>query len=85
MYLPDTNVLITRFLSAEGLAEVSDFMPVGFFPHDHPRVLVRRVKCVRGVVRFNLVFDPRFDYGRAERTVEAHDGEVVYRVVGRRR
>src|SRR5574341_2661406 len=43
MYLPDTNVLITRFLAAEGVGEVSDFMPVGFFPHDHPRQLVRRV------------------------------------------
>ncbi len=78
MYLPDTNVLITRFLSDDGLAEVSDFMPVGFFPHDHPRVLVRRVKCIRRSMAFDLVFDPRFDYGRAERSVEVGDGEVVY-------
>ena len=28
IYLPDTNVLLTRFLSDEGVAEVSDFMPV---------------------------------------------------------
>ena len=28
MYLPDTNILITRFLAAEGVGEVSDFMPV---------------------------------------------------------
>ena len=28
IYLPDTNVLITRFLSAEGVCEVTDFMPV---------------------------------------------------------
>ena len=83
MYLPDTNVLITRFLSTDGLAEVSDFMPVGVFPHDHPRVLVRRVKCVRGVVRFDVVFDPRFDYARAERTVEQRgDGEVIYASTG---
>src|SRR4029453_1346300 len=26
--LPDTNVLLTRFLSDSGVAEVSDFMPV---------------------------------------------------------
>ena len=79
MYLPDTNILITRFLSPEGLSEVSDFMPIGVFPHDHPRVLVRRVKCVRGVVRFDLEFDPRFDYARAERTIDQRgDGEVIY-------
>ena len=28
LYLPDTNVLLTRFLSDSGVAEVSDFMPV---------------------------------------------------------
>src|SRR5262249_16891525 len=28
LYLPDTNVLLTRFLDADGVAEVSDFMPV---------------------------------------------------------
>ena len=29
MYLPDTNVLVTRFMGDEGLAEVTDFMPIG--------------------------------------------------------
>ena len=28
LYLPDTNVLLSRFLSDSGVAEVSDFMPV---------------------------------------------------------
>jgi GH15 family glucan-1,4-alpha-glucosidase len=28
LYLPDTNVLLTRFLSAEGVGEITDFMPV---------------------------------------------------------
>src|SRR4051812_41538082 len=50
MYLPDTNVLITRHLSSAGVGEVSDYMPVGVFPDDHPRTLVRRVKTVRGGV-----------------------------------
>ena len=27
MYLPDTNVLVTRFLSEDGVGEVIDFMP----------------------------------------------------------
>ncbi len=82
IYLPDTNVLITRFLSDDGLAEVSDFMHVGFFPHDHPRVLVRRVKCVRRSMAFTLEFDPRFDYGRADRTVQVGEGEVIYASTG---
>src|SRR5579875_1943500 len=28
MYLPDTNILLTRFLSDDGVAEVTDFMPI---------------------------------------------------------
>ena len=28
LYLPDTNILLTRFLSAEGVGEITDFMPV---------------------------------------------------------
>src|SRR5262245_46967483 len=28
LYLPDTCVLLTRFLSEDGVAEISDFMPV---------------------------------------------------------
>src|ERR1700761_2747469 len=28
LYLPDTNILVTRFLSESGVAELTDFMPV---------------------------------------------------------
>src|SRR3954454_24928239 len=28
LYLPDTNVLVTRFLSVDGVGEITDFMPV---------------------------------------------------------
>ncbi len=28
LYLPDTNVLLTRFLSTDGVGEITDFMPV---------------------------------------------------------
>lgn len=29
LYWPETNVLVTRFLSPDGVGEVTDFMPVG--------------------------------------------------------
>jgi GH15 family glucan-1,4-alpha-glucosidase len=80
MYLPDTNVLITRFLSEEGLAEVTDFMPVEMETPTHE--LVRRATCVRGEVRFEMVCDPRFDYGRAQRSVQAGEGLVLFRSLG---
>ena len=28
LYFPDTNILLTRFLSEEGVAELTDYMPV---------------------------------------------------------
>jgi GH15 family glucan-1,4-alpha-glucosidase len=59
LYVPDTNVLITRFLSPAGVGELQDFMPVG----DRQR-LIRRVVCVRGEVEFRLECEPRFGYGR---------------------
>lgn len=61
IYLPDTNVLLTRFLSPEGVAEISDFMPVG--ESDRVRCVVRRVKAVRGTITFHLRCAPRFGYG----------------------
>ncbi len=80
IYLPDTNVLITRFL-ADGVSEVSDFMPIpadGADATAAPRTIVRRCKAVRGVVRFELLVDPRFDYARAAHKVEQRDGEVLF-------
>ncbi|MCP5470147.1 MAG: glycoside hydrolase family 15 protein [Chlamydiales bacterium] len=67
IYLPDTNVLITRFLSEEGVAEVTDFMPVqGLYEEN---MLIRRVKSIRGTNKFKMVCAPRFDYGRVKHRV----------------
>jgi GH15 family glucan-1,4-alpha-glucosidase len=80
LYLPDTNVLLTRFLDADGVAELSDFMPVKDAGQAH--TLVRRAKTVRGEVRFQMRCEPRFDYARATHTVERRgDTEVLF--VGR--
>ncbi len=76
LYVPDTNVLLTRFLDADGVAEVSDFMPV---EDAGAHNLVRRAKTVRGEVRFQMRCDPRFDYGRATHTVQRRsDMEVLF-------
>ena len=62
LYFPDTNVLITRFLTPDGVGEVHDFMPIHRDPR-HARRLVRQVVAVRGEMRFALECRPRFDYG----------------------
>ena len=76
LYMPDSNVLVTRFLSESGMAEVSDFMPITKLGHAHD--LVRRAKCIRGDMPFHMVCDPRFDYGRAGHRVERKRQEVLF-------
>jgi GH15 family glucan-1,4-alpha-glucosidase len=72
-YWPSTNVLVTRFLLADGIAELEDFMPVGL-PSDSPeyRHVYRRVRCVRGAVRISVACRPAFEYGR-----KTHDTVVT--------
>jgi GH15 family glucan-1,4-alpha-glucosidase len=80
LYFPDTNVLITRFLTPDGVGEVEDFMPVAqMIDGEHRQRLVRRVVAVRGQVRFELECSPRFDYGRAEHAVERDQHGVLFR------
>ena len=71
MYLPDTNVLLTRFLSPDGVAEVTDFMPIGEPAPGHGlHDLVRRVEVVRGSMPMRAFCRPAFDYARADHRVE---------------
>ncbi len=65
LYWPDTNVLITRFLSAEGVGEIEDFMPCTDEFTKANNMLIRRVRVVRGSLKFELVCEPAFDYARA--------------------
>ena len=49
-YWPDTNVLVTRFLSEHSVGEIIDFMPVHELPGEYGRhQVIRRVRAVRGV------------------------------------
>ncbi len=82
LYLPGTPILITRFLSAEGVAEVIDFMPVtGTVATDQHR-LVRLVRVVRGQMGIVAECQPRFNYGRDDHeTIVSGDG-VAFRSSG---
>jgi GH15 family glucan-1,4-alpha-glucosidase len=72
-YWPDTNVLITRFLHADGIGEIEDYMPVGGVAAS-PDLLVRRVRVVRGRVSFQLVCNPAFDYARIPPEIHVRHG-----------
>jgi GH15 family glucan-1,4-alpha-glucosidase len=80
LYLPDTNVLITRFFTPDGVAEIEDFMPIETADVAHHRHrLVRRVVVMRGVMPFTLEVQPRFDYGREDHDVALQEHGVVFR------
>jgi len=71
LYFPDTAVLITRFMSDNGVAELVDFMPIA----ESPKVvtsnhrIVRMVRGIRGEVPIRIECAPRFDYARGQHTV----------------
>jgi GH15 family glucan-1,4-alpha-glucosidase len=69
---------VTRFLLADGIAELEDFMPAGLSLHSpwfgH---LYRRVRCVRGSIKFKIVCCPAFDYGRkSHETIIQSNGAI---------
>src|SRR5690242_20276039 len=58
MYLPETNILLTRFLASEGVAELTDYMPIDN-AGEEPNEIVRKVAAIRGEVRFQMRCQPR--------------------------
>jgi GH15 family glucan-1,4-alpha-glucosidase len=80
LYFPDTNVLITRFLTKEGVGEVQDFMPIHEAPGSVFRHrLIRRVLGVRGEITLRVEVEPRFNYGRDPHSIVFHENGVVFR------
>ena len=78
MYLPDTAILVTRYLTVDGVGEVIDFMPVsGTVATDRHR-LVRMVRCVRGRMTFEADLAPRFDYSRQPHKVRLTEDGAVF-------
>ena len=82
LYFPDTAILITRFMTPDGVGEVTDFMPIaGDRPTDRHR-LVRLMRVVRGSMRFVMEIKPRFDYGRLAHKLEISDDGAVFHADG---
>jgi GH15 family glucan-1,4-alpha-glucosidase len=77
MYLPDSNVLMTRFLTPDGVGEIVDFMPIHMAPgrkkaEDHQ--VIRIVRGVRGTLPIRMECLPAFDYGRRRVRPDRMDG-----------
>jgi GH15 family glucan-1,4-alpha-glucosidase len=79
LYLPETNILITRFLTADGVGEITDFMPVKVSRLvDHQHNIVRSVAVVRGSLSFEMVCRPAFNFARDPHKTHISDHGVAF-------
>src|SRR5262245_16449083 len=78
LYLPDTAILITRFMTPDGVGEVHDFMPPAGSTATGRHRVVRNIRVVRGVMRFAIEIQPRFDYARKPHKVDVTEHGIVF-------
>ena len=81
LYLPDTNILLTRFLADEGVAELTDYMPIGT-DGEQPNEIIRTLTVIRGEVDFKMRCQPRFNYGMCEHAVNIEERYAIFSPVG---
>ncbi|WP_085656289.1 glycoside hydrolase family 15 protein [Pseudomonas sp. B11(2017)] len=81
IYLPDTNVLQTRWLSERAVVEITDLLPVGDRSDTLP-LLMRRVRVVSGQATFRLRCAVRHDYGRAATRAQVDKQDVTFSAAG---
>jgi GH15 family glucan-1,4-alpha-glucosidase len=79
LYFPNNAMLITRFMTPDGVGEVQDFMPVIEGKATGRHRLVRQLRVARGAMKFVLDVQPRFDYGRAKHTIDITDNGALFR------
>ncbi len=77
LYLPDTNILLTRFLAEEGVAELMDYMPIEK-DGEQPNEIVRTVSVIRGNVHFKMCCRPRFNYATSTHRAEISDRSATF-------
>ncbi len=79
LYLPETNILLTRFLREDGGGEITEFMPikqVGTAEHQHQ--IIRSVSVVHGSLTFKLVCQPGFNYAEDAHHVEVSKKGAIF-------
>src|ERR1044071_8326315 len=77
LYLPETNILLTRFLAEEGVAEITDYMPIEE-DGEQPNEIVRTVSVIRGTVHFQMCCQPRFNYAAGKHDATFSDRCVTF-------
>ncbi|MBN1855892.1 MAG: glycoside hydrolase family 15 protein [Dehalococcoidia bacterium] len=79
-YLPNTNVVVTEFTTAQGKVELTDFMPA-FLNERGKRSssneIHRIVRCVEGHARIEVLFEPKLRYAEVPTQLHTTRNGVV--------
>ncbi|TCR92058.1 GH15 family glucan-1,4-alpha-glucosidase [Rhizobium sp. BK376] len=78
MYIPESNVLLTRWLGEEASAEIIDLMPRPGGDGKCVGKVIRRVQATRGTVPVKLHCWPRFNYARSTPSVKVGEGKAIF-------
>jgi len=81
LYLPETNILLTRFLSEEGIGEIRDFMPIS--TQCTRSLLVRKVTNIKGEITYRMQCSPRFNYARSSHKAKLRKNELIFQSEGK--
>jgi len=77
-YDDGTNVLQTLFRQpGQGVAVLTDFMPWSGDPRSSVHEVHRMIELREGSMELEILFDPRFDYGRAATRIEQGDAGLM--------
>ncbi len=81
IYLTDSAILLTRFFADEGIAELTDFMPID--EDGGVMTIVRKVTAIRGDISFELACKPRFGYAKLlHKASLADENRIVFEADG---
>lgn len=83
-YVPNTNILRTRFTSGRGEFEVIDFAP-RFKQYERlfkPNMLVRRIRRIGGDPLVQVHCKPTYDYARIQPPVQMASNHLEWRIPG---
>ncbi|RZM23634.1 MAG: glycoside hydrolase family 15 protein, partial [Pedobacter sp.] len=78
LYLPGTAILLTRYFSDAGIAELTDFMPIEKGNVALNSAIVRQIKTVRGSINFKVSCVPRFGYSESDYETECLETEIKF-------
>ncbi|WP_040395963.1 glycoside hydrolase family 15 protein [Cesiribacter andamanensis] len=82
MYLPETGILLTRFYTRGGIAELTDFLPIK--QKEKRFSLVRTLKIIKGELRIKMECLPRFDYARSLPIMEQQPDSIHVQCVDKK-